>query len=205
MDYKLTHYHILLILLHFQVVIINKGFENLLAYISHKGVGYLGRQSLEMTVINLESNETVITSTLPLSSYAELGWFGFSEEGLLLFQDSFNNIRAFFGNNWINIYSSEAENKFWLVGANDYLLVGVLLGEDKLEPSCHPRPYLKTLKFEFPFYSVFQKEKCEEIYKTRMIITHEKLRNKLWGEKKFGDIEIIPPLSYQRIFYLKKI
>ena len=67
-------------------VVMVAGYENLLALVYHVSLPLLGCQAMFLEIFDLRACQMIHRSTLPITSRAQLKWFGFSE-GLLISYD----------------------------------------------------------------------------------------------------------------------
>ena len=166
-----------------------------MAYVFHEGVPVLGCQNLRLRVYDNELDSIVIDCPVPITPYFTLAWFGFSHEGLIILQESSGIIKGLFNKtNWVTFYDNNEESKlkrkFWLIGMIDYELIGIPLGKDELEPSSFPLPQSKIIQIELPFVKTkewWSESKIPEtILWRKLMVDHEKFRNKNWYHFKFS-------------------
>lgn len=166
-----------------------------MAYVFNEGVPVLGCQNLRLRVYDVEQESIIIDCQIPITPYFTLDWFGFSHEGLIILQESSGIIKGLFNKtNWVTFYDNNEESKlkrkFWLVGMIDYELIGVPLGKDELEPSSFPLPQTKIIQIELPFVKTNEWWSESKIYEkilwNKLLIAHEKFRNKSWYLFKFS-------------------
>lgn len=93
------------------------GYKNLLALVYLEGEPICGCQSLKLKFFDAHSGEVIKEAGVPITPFATLTWFGFSDEGLVLTKDSKGIIRALVGfSTWIPIFESPENKNFWLKG-----------------------------------------------------------------------------------------
>eukprot|EP00828_Plagiopyla_frontata_P021592 TRINITY_DN2817_c0_g1_i2.p2 TRINITY_DN2817_c0_g1~~TRINITY_DN2817_c0_g1_i2.p2 ORF type:complete len:458 (-),score=88.74 TRINITY_DN2817_c0_g1_i2:93-1466(-) len=159
------------------------GYENQLAYVCHDGVPILGCQSFKLIIVDVDKRKTIMQTSLPVSPYSLLTWLEYSEEGLLLAQDSTGMIRGLFNEGWVVLFDdSKEKQKFWLIGMLNYNFIGVNLGKDEFEPLVVPRPFNTQQTIRLPYLNTNQKYK--EIAMDQLIHSHEKQRFEQWRELK---------------------
>lgn len=158
-------------------------YENHLAYIVHQGLSFKGAQNLNLNIVDIVKFDRIDCMEIPLSPFNLLTWFGYSEEGMLIIQDSCHGIKCLIGKRWVGL-KLNLTNKFWIVGSSEYEMIGILLGENDYEPKVFPKPHLKSLKINFPHYSDFEKENLEQLNKMKLILDHEKCRISYWGSER---------------------
>lgn len=89
-------------------------YENLLVAVYHESVPMYESQNLSMQIFVVDANkDTRMASNchVPLRQNTLLKWFGFSQEGMIISQDSTGQIRAFSlqTNEWTPLIVTEAE------------------------------------------------------------------------------------------------
>lgn len=85
----------------------------MLAVVYHGGLPAYGYQQLKVKIYKITTNSVILDRDIimPLKSKSILKWFGFSEEGMMLCQDTAEIVRAysFFRNEWQSVYSLEGK------------------------------------------------------------------------------------------------
>lgn len=175
------------------------GYENLLTYVYHPSAPMFGSQNFLFKIIDISNNFNVYyEGPLSLTYNSSLEWFGFSDEGMLFSFDSDKILRHFsynLGKNWIpmmNLSREYINNNFWIVGIQDFEIVGVEIKNGGIEPTPFPKPFLKHHKIKCVFdtnsllFSQNQSEdiKISNLYNTngvelitnKVMIEHEKWR-----------------------------
>lgn len=127
------------------------GYQNLLAVVYHETIPIDGSQCLAMQlfVINTVRQETLKCSQchVPLRQKSILKFFRFSNEGMLISQDSTGFIRVYSleTNTWTNVIVENVDDlrRIWLLGMNDYKLVYWRCTELNPDPEVFPRLPIK--------------------------------------------------------------
>lgn len=134
------------------------GYENLFTYVYHPSAPIFGSQNFYFKIIDITNNYNLYyEGPLSLTYNSSLDWFGFSDEGMLFTFDSDKILRHFsfnLGKNWIpmmNLSREYINNNFWIVGIQDFEIVGVEIKNGGTEPTPFPKPFLKHHKIKCVF------------------------------------------------------
>lgn len=137
----------------------------------------------------MHDNKILKEIGISITPYSNLVYFGYSEEGLILTQDSVGEIRVLFNDrNWTPVFTSDqrgSSKRFWCLGMCEYQLFGVQLPKDVLEPPVFPRPQTTILKMELQTVNENEK-RFNDILLKKMILEHEKYRSQYWIKYKIG-------------------
>jgi chromosome transmission fidelity protein 4 len=104
------------------------GYENLLAIVYHETVPIWGQQHLSMQIFTVDSQRESKNQiySLPIKPQSTLRWFGFSQEGMIISQDSMGGLRAFnlATKIWSNFQVEQLpySRRVWIVGMVNYKL-----------------------------------------------------------------------------------
>ncbi|KAL2629278.1 hypothetical protein R1flu_013964 [Riccia fluitans] len=130
------------------------GQKQLLAVITHVTDPMdSGHQVMRYIVLDMRTNQQMLTGPLPITPGSELKWLGFSESGSLSTFDSKGVLRILsrsYGGCWVPIYSSPSEQNgtgeaTWVVGLNDTQIFCIKCKAPEVQPHVHPKPVLSIV------------------------------------------------------------
>ncbi|KAG6556808.1 hypothetical protein Mapa_001755 [Marchantia paleacea] len=117
-----------------------------------------GQQVMKYIVLDLRTNQQLLTGHLAITPGATLTWLGFSETGSLSSFDSKGVLRILsrsFGGCWVPVLSVPAEQQSngdttWMVGLNETQIFCIKCKAPELQPQVHPKPVLSVLSPMLP-------------------------------------------------------
>ncbi len=172
-----------------------RAHENMLCVVYHESVPMWGAQQIAMQLILVDTNmrATNMLSTVPVPVKPEsiLRSMHFSQEGMLMSQDSTGALRAFSleRGDWttISIVGLEDSRKAWVIGIVNHELIYWKTSNEDPEPTVAPRFAVKSSNLYIPTIGAYPGE-TQEIYEqllwARFTLDHEKARARLWGRLK---------------------
>ncbi|KAL3687304.1 hypothetical protein R1sor_013613 [Riccia sorocarpa] len=135
------------------------GRKQLLAVVTHVSDPMdSGQQVMRYIVLDMLTNQQMLTGPLPITPCSELKWLGFSESGSLSTFDSKGVLRILsrsYGGCWVPIYSSTPEQNTsgettWIVGLNDTQIFCIKCKAPEVQPQVQPKPVLSIVSPVMP-------------------------------------------------------
>jgi hypothetical protein len=163
-------------------VISMSGHENHLAIVYHSATPLFGNQSLRVKILNMNDYKEVYDGVLPLSNFATLAWFGYSEDGVLFTYDSDKILRGFsigVFNSWVVLFDAKEvypNTYYWIIGIQDEEVYGLELKGAQTEPTLGIKLVTKVHKLKMPFIKTSTSDNEEKVANNNFFIKHETWR-----------------------------
>eukprot|EP01127_Copromyxa_protea_P004566 TRINITY_DN1441_c0_g1_i1.p1 TRINITY_DN1441_c0_g1~~TRINITY_DN1441_c0_g1_i1.p1 ORF type:complete len:412 (-),score=148.69 TRINITY_DN1441_c0_g1_i1:89-1324(-) len=158
------------------------GHESLLCIVSMNGFN-----SYKFEVFNMKRRKIVHEGFLPIREHSQLGWIGFTNEGILAIMDaestlSFYDAKGLGKPCWVPVFvpNDELSGAFWPVNIYGDKMAYVLCNEEKAAPAVHPPPVQRTITLSIPSAGTGQGDSEEIIIRDLLLLEKKK---KEQGEK----------------------
>ena len=181
------------------------GYENLLAIVYHAGPSIFGCQALRLRILDMGNSSKhyplLHDIECPVSKYATLLWFGFSEEGQLCSYDNEGLFRLlhFSSLHWVPVLDFKLRfpavyNQFWVVGVCESEVLAIELPKNYAVPHPTLKNAVRRLKMNVPFLEQASKDPDskeltpaqleETMLRERLRVDQEQYRRDNWEHLK---------------------
>lgn len=176
-------------------VVTIEAFESQLALVFHSGMPVLGFQNISYEIFSIGLSggndinvplEKKEEGKVPISSNEELRWVGFSNEGMLLVQESSWRVILKIGEDIWAPMSIESE-KIWILGMMEYEVYGVKLKADQMYPPSLNKAMHSVIPVAIASLKSQEDElqtKCDSVVWKRIQVKNEKRRKEAFGSLK---------------------